>query len=491
MNLTQSQIEALETLESGQNVFLTGEAGTGKSFLLNHFVTKLKGKNVLLTAPTGIAALKIGGVTLHRTFKLGTDVLSLADEPVEASIPEVVKEADVLIIDEISMCRLDVFEKVLKSVKLAGKRSIQIILVGDFLQLPPVLVDKEAEVYEHFHGKGLFAFESKMWKQFNFVTKQLTEVVRQQGDLDFIDNLNKARRGDVSCIDYFNNLENTKSEDVIEVCSTNREANRINDFAMRKLAGITETYFSSTKILESGYSISQNDKMVEDEISLKVGAKVMLAVNLADDNIYNGSIGEVKAMYSDSVVVDFDGKEVEIHKHEWTIQTYDVAIVKGKKKSVLIDIAKFKQIPLKIAFAITIHKSQGQTFDQAVIHPNAWMTGQLYVALSRVSKADGLYLSKKIKSEYLIADKTVLDFYDSNNETNFVTKLKRKPGAGRKKKFNGLETKVMRLPADYEAFFINLSETLSDKGLSKEQFEAIYQLAIEQFDRAFSELVDK
>lgn len=496
MNLTQSQKEALEALEEGRNVFLTGEAGTGKSFLLNHFVTKLKNKNVLLTAPTGIAALNIGGVTLHRTFKLETDVLSLAEEPNINVIPEAVFQADVLIIDEISMCRMDVFEKVLKSVKIAGKKTIQIILVGDFLQLPPVLVDKEAEVYEQIHGNRLYAFQSKMWKQFNFVTKRLVEVVRQKGDLEFIDNLNKARLGDVSCIEYFNNLSNEKASSVIEVCSTNKKANKINNHAMKKLKGSTQTYHSSVTVLNKAYSISQNDKCVEDEITLKVGAKVMLAVNLADEGVFNGSIGEVKAMDSDCVLVDFGGREVLVLPHEWAIQTYDTVLKDGKKKPVLITFAKYKQIPLKLAFAITIHKSQGQTFAKAVIHPNAWMPGQLYVALSRVSKADGLYLSNPIKTEYLKADKAVLDFYNSSTEPNFVTKLKpvdkkRKPGQGRKKKFSGLETKVMRLPADYEAFFINLSETLSDKGLNKEEFEAVYQLAIEQFDRAFSELVNK
>lgn len=138
MKLTKSQNEAMDLLLKGQNVFLTGEAGTGKSFLLNQFVTKVRHKNVLLTAPTGIAALNINGATLHRTFHLATDIVGLAQEPSETSISDVVKKADILIIDEISMCRLDVFEKVLKSI-LKADRKVQIVLVGDFLQLPPVL----------------------------------------------------------------------------------------------------------------------------------------------------------------------------------------------------------------------------------------------------------------------------------------------------------------------------------------------------------------
>lgn len=182
MKLTKSQKEAMDLLLKGQNVFLTGEAGTGKSFLLNQFVTKVKDKNVLLTAPTGIAALNINGATLHRTFHLATDIVGLAQEPTENSISDVVKKADILIIDEISMCRLDVFEKVLKSI-LKADRKVQIVLVGDFLQLPPVLVEKEKGAYESYHGKKIFAFESDLWKEFNFVTKQkpATKEVKTTG----------------------------------------------------------------------------------------------------------------------------------------------------------------------------------------------------------------------------------------------------------------------------------------------------------------------
>lgn len=171
VELTRSQKEALETLESGKNTFLTGEAGTGKSFLLRHFVTKVKSfKTVLLSAPTGIASINIQGVTLHRLFGLGTDVLSLATPPTLTQTAETLKNADILVIDEISMCRLDVFEKVMKTLKLANP-TIQVVLVGDFLQLPPVLTSEEAEIYEELHGDRIYAFESDLWQEFSFVTK--------------------------------------------------------------------------------------------------------------------------------------------------------------------------------------------------------------------------------------------------------------------------------------------------------------------------------
>lgn len=468
MKLTKSQKEAMDLLLKGQNVFLTGEAGTGKSFLLNQFVTKVKDKNVLLTAPTGIAALNINGATLHRTFHLATDIVRLAQEPTEDSISDVVKKADILIIDEISMCRLDVFEKVLKSILKADKK-IQIVLVGDFLQLPPVLVEKEKDAYESYHGKKIFAFESDLWKEFNFVTKQLTEVVRQK-DLDFIANLNKCRYGDKSCLEYFNNLDN-EPENVIQICGRNKDVKMINNSALKKLKGKKMTYEARTEIIDSDYRINDSDKVVDDSITLKVGAKVMLAVNLAKDGVYNGQIGIVKELNEASVLVDFDGKEVEVKDHMWVINAYEVFDNKPR----LVEIARYTQIPLKLAFAITVHKSQGQTFKKAIVHPDLWQAGQLYVALSRVAKSDGLFLYSKIKDEFLIADQRVLDFYNRKND--FVTKpkpaTKKAKTTGRKRKYNGLETKVMRLPSQFEGLFNALSDKLSDKKHTKKEIEEI------------------
>lgn len=134
-------------------------------------MTKVKSfKTVLLSAPTGIASINIQGVTLHRLFGLGTDVLSLATPPTLTQTAETLKNADILVIDEISMCRLDVFEKVMKTLKLANP-TIQVVLVGDFLQLPPVLTSEEAEIYEELHGDRIYAFESDLWQEFSFVTK--------------------------------------------------------------------------------------------------------------------------------------------------------------------------------------------------------------------------------------------------------------------------------------------------------------------------------
>lgn len=272
VELTKSQKDALEALESGKNIFLTGEAGTGKSFLLNHFVKKAKDfKNVLLSAPTGKASLNIGGVTLHRLFGLGTDVLSLATPPTLTQTAEVLKTADIIVIDEISMCRLDVFEKVMKTLKLANP-SIQVVLVGDFLQLPPVLTKDEAEVYEDLHGDRVYAFESQLWEDFDFETKQLVEVVRQK-DPVFIENLNLARRGNVACIPYFNGLDSQKPKGAIEVCARNKTASKINTRELAKINGEEKLFFAETNILEAGFKLTNAEKPLEDTIRLKVGAE--------------------------------------------------------------------------------------------------------------------------------------------------------------------------------------------------------------------------
>ena len=481
VNLTPSQKDALEALLGGQNVFLTGEAGTGKSYLLKHFVSSLSGKNVLLTAPTGIAAININGATLHRTFKLPVDIISIAEDFI--SVPEVVQNADIIIIDEISMCRFDIFERVMKIIKAIEKDDVQVVLVGDFLQLPPVLIEKDMEVYEHYNGKKLFAFESDLWHDFGFVTKQLKEVVRQT-DLDFITHLNDARRGKKECISYFNNLDNKKSGKPIEVCSKNRQVKKINDKSLKKLDGEACTYKLSLEILKSGYCVTSNDKVVDDELTLKVGAQVMLCVNLSEKKVFNGQIGEVKEMYDDTILVDFEGREVEIERHSWPINSYEIyKDEKGKKKTRLVEVANYSQMPLKLAFAITIHKSQGQTFKEAVVHPDCWLPGQLYVALSRVSSANGLYLATKIQENFLVADQKVLDFYDGNFVQNQKELVEDEPqpqtknvqnqnpkNAGRKKKFNGLETKAMRLPVELESYFLAFANAFADNdtdGLKK------------------------
>jgi ATP-dependent DNA helicase PIF1 len=483
IKLTESQKEALEALESGKNIFLTGEAGTGKSYLLRHFVTKLKDKNVLLTAPTGIASLNIGGATLHRTFRLPIDVVSIKEDWID--VPDVVRSADILIVDEISMCRIDIFERVLKTIKKANRQDMQIVLVGDFFQLPPV-VGKEKEekkIFKEFYGDKVFPFESELWTEFNFVTKKLKEVVRQS-DLEFIENLNKARYGDKSCISYFNELENEKTESPIEVCPTNKQADFINNTKLRLIDDYREqTYRAREEIYRKNFRLGAGDKVVPDNLTIKREAKVILCVNLAEKGVFNGQIGVVKDFDDTSVLVDFDGKMVEIERYEWVVKGYEAD---EDGKPYLVDLASYRQIPLKLAFAITIHKAQGQTFKSAVIHPDTWLAGQLYVALSRVADSKGLYLSKQIAQKNLIADQKVLDFYTRDEEEKELEEAPAEPEkiveapkvpqkAGRKRKFSGLDTRTVRLPVVYIDFVTKLCDCLATIEADEKYLEKILE----------------
>ena len=422
MGLTKDQKHAFAILSSGANVFLTGEAGTGKSYLLQEFIADNADKKILVTAPTGIAAIEIGGATLHRTFRIPVgDLAKIHRGPRRVS--KVVEAADILIIDEISMCRLDVFEYVLAAVKMANHKrkdrgDIQIILVGDFLQLPPILRKDELPLYRELHGHAsVFPFFSPLWDSFSFQTVILREVVRQQGDLDLLDNLNRARRGDASCIPYFNRFvteAEAVDEEAIHICPTNKKAGEINTKKTRALPGPSVVYEGYTE-----GEVQPSDKPTDEKIELREGARVMLLVNNPTEGYSNGSMGTCLEMGEDSLVVELDsGRVIEVAPYEWSVHRYASSTKKNKetgKEETTIELRRiglFVQLPIKVAFAITTHKSQGQTFDRVVINPYAWDSGQLYVALSRVRSSSGLQLSAPILSRYLIADGQVLDFYE-------------------------------------------------------------------------------
>lgn len=424
--LTEDQKRAYDAMLSGKNIFLTGEAGTGKSFLLNKFIEDLEGeKNILITAPTGIAAIEIGGATLHRTFQIPiSDLEKIKNGPKKAG--DAIEAADILIIDEISMCRLDVFEYVLKAVQLVNrkrdfKNRMQVILVGDFLQLPPILSSDERNMYNSLHGHTeVFPFMSEMWGDFNFETVHLKKIVRQEGDEELIHNLNLARKGDTSCIEYFNQFyrpELEADENAIFICPTNKDATAINKRKIDAIDSDPITYKAEIK-----GEVKNSDKATDDEITLKVGARVMTLVNASDGTYYNGSMGTCVDLRKASVIVKLDsGRTVVVSKHEWEVRKYEVTTktdTKGKttKELKLKKIGSFKQIPIKIAFAITTHKSQGQTFQKVVINPYAWDSGQLYVALSRVTSSEGLQLSRPIYNKYLLANDDVIKFYEGNKK---------------------------------------------------------------------------
>ena len=411
--LTTCQQKAIRAFQSGKNVFLSGEAGTGKSFVLNKYLSEVKGKNIMVCAPTGIAAINIGGVTLHRAFDIPLHPLGPTCCPDEVS--KELLQTDVIVIDEISMCRFDVFQYVANSIIKAEKdsgRHKQVILIGDFYQLPPVIVGKDRSALNSLWGKNHvrdgYAFQAPLWKCFDFEHVILNEIVRQKDDIEFLDNLNRLRTGDYSSVKWINEHASKAEKQGIYICPTNKEVNRINTEVSDKLTGDYVEF--RAKIYGR---VSDNDKPTADILELKVGMQVMAVKNDPLGMYQNGSLGTIKSIDHENSVVKvgfFNGNSSDIEIQCWEIDEYKLneeGDIEPKP------VGWFYQIPLKPAYAITIHKSQGQTFSCANLNPACFSNGQLYVAVSRLTSIAGLHLTSEISRSSLRVSDDVTRFYQS------------------------------------------------------------------------------
>lgn len=402
---------------AGYNTFLSGGAGVGKTYTLNKFITDSinKGKNVMVTAPTGIAALNINGVTIHRQFEAPLGVLTYNKNTYEPS--DELVHTDIVVIEEISMCRIDLFDFVCNKIldansrrKRLGLKVIQLILSGDFFQLPPVILETDKRALNNYYGYDVgagFAFYSKFWKMFNFKTIILNNIVRQS-DKNFIFNLNKIRTGEKAYIQYiYDNSAKDNIEGAVTICGTNSEANQINEYELSKVDTVYIDYYASTV-----GEVDQSDVSVDFDLKLKEGARVMTLVNKNSYN--NGSFGTIVALYDDSIIVQMDNGSTEtIDRYTWDIYRYELEDVDNKPKLIKKLAGQITQFPLKLAYAITIHKSQGQTYDAANISPYAWDCGQLYVAISRVRSLDKLHFNYAPDMRYLVISLNVIKFYNS------------------------------------------------------------------------------
>ncbi len=415
-DLTLDQKRALKVMSSGSNVFLSGAAGTGKSFLINEYIKENKNKNIIICAPTGMAAVNVGGATLHRVFYIPMGILKVGDY--NSSPSRALDMADIIIIDEISMCRIDIFEYVIRTIQNIKKRkklegetehyNKQIILVGDFYQLPPVLREDDKL---HFltewglmRADDLFAFNSTLCDELALANIILKTPVRQSDDSAYLENLNKVRLGDASGIEWFNkNIGRTPISDAAFICGKNEVARAINQEQVEKVVGNFVTY-----VAEVIGQVNAKDIPAERELKLKIGMKVMTTVN-SDEGYQNGSIGYVSVLEHDCVGIRLNsGKTVEVRPFTWQIFNYIVKDDIVEK----IEIASFKQFPIKVAYAITIHKVQGQTCSAVNIYPDCFDKGQLYVALSRVKKAEQMSINGEIDFKSLRTSQVVHDFYD-------------------------------------------------------------------------------
>lgn len=416
--LTEGQEAALEAMLMGENVFLTGDAGTGKSYVLSEFLRKMRRrKHIIACAPTGIAALRLhNGSTIHRAFRI--PFLQAFDYRKHNHPTEEILNADVIIIDEISMCRVDLFDYIAEIIFEAEditKKKKQVIVVGDFYQLPPVLRREEKEVlsYNYPNIQAGFCFTGKNWRRFHFVPFVLTEIIRQEED-SYVEMLNRARHGDRSCLPYFNEqVVDEIDENAICLVPTNAKASAINSAKLNSLVGVPKVFHARTK-----GTINAGDKAAEEALVLKPGARVIALCNSTDYK--NGQVGTVKELGEDAVRVVWDnGKRSTVESYDWNIMRpeWDGDVIKHEI------VGTFSQIPLRLAYAITIHKSQGQTYARTCVDPACFDIGQLYVALSRCESIEGLSLMRKAYPNAFKSSPEVLSFYSELTGESYYTEI--------------------------------------------------------------------
>ncbi len=422
---------------SSDNFFITGKAGTGKSTFL-HFLSQNSRKNVVIAAYTGIAAINVGGTTLNSLFMLPFRPLLPRDEEITKFSKwnprrSIIANMDTLIIDEVSMVRADVLEAVDHSLRINGGDPCrpfggkQVILIGDVFQLPPVVKSDnptEWQIFEEVYKTPYF-FSAPSFKMTKFEFVEFTKIHRQS-DEDFKEILNKIRIGNVDDDDLmpinkrvYPNYEPRDKDYVLTLVTTNRLAGDIND---RKLNEIKEPEFTYKAEITGEFG---KDKFPTDEIlKLKAGAQIIFIRNdttvekSTKDNKrrwVNGTIAKIQSLKEDEIEVAFeDGSSSKISRETWNNNVYKWN--RMERKIVTETVGTFSQFPIKLSWAITIHKSQGLTFDKMVLNmgSGAFTHGQTYVALSRSRSLAGLALKKPITTRDIIIDDRVLDFYNKH-----------------------------------------------------------------------------
>ena len=413
---------------TGRSVFLTGKAGTGKTTFLRYIIQTTSKRTVVL-APTGVAAINAGGSTIHSFFQLPLcpylpDVKGLVTE---YQMPErhkslkkerikMIRTLDLLVIDEISMVRADLLDAVDMTLRKYRRNDrpfggVQLLMIGDAQQLSPVVRESERQYISQVY-KSPYFFHSKALQKLSYVTIELQKVHRQQ-DQSFVNILNGIRENNPTqeILQALNSRVRAYEADdeVIRLTTHNAQADKVNESKLDALLGDAVTFGADI----TG-EFPENSYPADEVLTLKKGAQVMFIRNDSDAGFYNGKIGKVTDISANGqvTVTDSDGMDIIVEPTEWTNSQYVLNDESGEIEQSVV--GTFRQLPLRIAWAITIHKSQGLTFDKVIIDAgSAFAFGQVYVALSRCRTLEGISLESPIRMSSIYSDMNVADFNEA------------------------------------------------------------------------------
>lgn len=438
--------------QTNQSVFLTGKAGTGKTTLLKKIIETTY-KQTVIVAPTGIAALNAGGVTIHSFFQLPfagfvptfdiapqfTDGIKIENKEslsrhfnMNKQRLQLIRSVELLIIDEVSMLRADLLDAIdwtLRNVRKVNQPygGVQVLFIGDLLQLPPVVKPEEWQLLRQYY-RGIHFFHAHVMHEQPVTYLELSKIYRQD-DADFIDLLNHLRHNKIAQqhIELLNqyvqpDFDPLQHEGYITLTTHNYKADEINTKALTNLSG--EAFVFEAEIINE---FPPHNYPIDDQLTLKKGAQVMFIKNdiSMEKQFYNGKMGTVSEINENEIFVTFpeENKTIEVDRYEWENIRYKV----NEKTSEIEEevLGTFTQFPLKLAWAITVHKSQGLTFDKAVLDVSAaFAPGQAYVAFSRLRSLSGLVLTSPVRFNQLMNDQDVIAYtnqpYDESNLTTHL-----------------------------------------------------------------------
>jgi hypothetical protein len=440
MENNEYEIAAQFALQTNQHIFLTGKAGSGKTTLLKHIADKAT-KNFVIVAPTGVAAINAGGVTIHSMFYFPTTSFIPSNEFEDMNLVtnrslllkhmrynrekrRLLQELELLIIEEVSMVRCDILDAIDFALQVVRRNKlpfggVQVLLIGDMHQLPPITKDNEWEVLQRYYQSPYF-FDSQVWQKLDAVQIELKKIYRQS-DERFLNLLNNIRNKEMEQDDFeqlekrFQPLFKPTEKGYVMLCTHNYKADNINADELKKLSAKMLSFEAE---IEGDFP--ENMYSCERILNLKEGAQVMFIKNDTESGrYYNGKLAVIKKIDAREIIVEFnENKEsFSLSRQTWENTRYNVE--EGTGKILKNDLGTFRQYPLRLAWAITIHKSQGLTFDKVIIDAGqSFAAGQVYVALSRCRSLEGIVLHSRIAQNSLFTDDKINSFSNSHHNTN-------------------------------------------------------------------------